>query len=309
MERRGGGSPSEFYTGRDFRTIPEYVRDIAKFDSFMQNAVIDSGLDPNSRAITEALIHGCFDSFKGQFYKIAVLSQMEPGFPQTTPREKVGLALFYAAGVIIDDTIDSPDFPKFSTPADFKSFLFNQEFQIGKPPKSYFIEQLTDFASVIFTPEKQKLVSNYIDSAAEAHWEYANRGKPGSYGLQDALDYRMRTTVEGARVSRQLVNLPVVDDKSMLWAQLLDDAIDMLSDARQESVNLWVGLANDTGEIGVILDEMNKKSRIPDLVRGYGIRRKMPLTLKRYKEMSAEETKSKWSQSSRTFNTILSILI
>ncbi len=309
METRGG-NPHEVYKDVKFRTIPEYFREFGRFKYFTRKDLVDTGYGLEERQLAHAVLDERFNnSLHGFTYKAGFLSLLEPGLPPNSAGERAGTALFIGATAIADDIIDDPSFPKFDSAEEFKQYLLAHKYRFEGKDIDTNISDLLDLAAIPFEYEKREVIANFLDSAGNAHWEYSQRGKPGNYGFDEAIDYRVRTTCDWVVAARDLLNVPQINDKPVLGGQLLDDAVDMISDLRCDRLNLYVGMANDTGELGILMDEVAKPSRIPNIVRGKFIRRNMPKTHEAYMDIYKAEFASKVSQGVRTLGRSLEFVI
>ncbi|MCL5433126.1 MAG: hypothetical protein M1524_03380 [Patescibacteria group bacterium] len=296
MERLRSNSQGE-NNARIFRSPIEYAHAFAGFRSSLKREVVSSDLDLPSQQKAIKFLRSFYDlSVKGILYRIPPIILNEPGFLGTNSRnERTGVALFTCLVCVVDDIIDSPDFPTFSSPEAFKEFLLTRQIALKGPknkeePNSISVGEIKDLLLLLYDPKRQNIINGFFDNATRNHLEYSVK-EPGDYGYDYAFSYRRATTGLAAETARELAGIEkdtfvISDGKRGTAAQLIDDAFDILDDAVNKRINLWIGMAKDVGEIGILLNLMRDKG---GFLRGRKIRRNMPKTLEKYMQVLENE--------------------
>lgn len=286
----------------------QQLAEIARFHSNFRRNLEQSTQDANTISLAESFFHDFHKKSLDDFlYRIGFLSLDEVDKPTTpnTADERVGTALFMPFIKRVDDIMDSPTYPRFSSTEAFKSHLLDQPVTFGEPPITLSVTELKNLVMRHFNPEKQQVLEDYINRAADSQFRHSHLGEPGTYGYDDVFRYKIETTVEWFVAARRLLNIPPDPGFPMFSAQLIDDAVDMSSDARNHHVNMWIGTARDTGELDILLSDTNnqeatgKLAKVKRLYEERQVRHRMPRTYEFYMEQINKEVSQKRSRAAK----------
>ena len=104
--------------------------------------------------------------------------------------------------------------------------------------------------------EKRNTVNSYLIAMSEIHANEEHKGKPGTYGFQDARDYRVRTNFPAIEAGLKLGNSLFTEESIaglVMGLQYLDDKKDWKKDAEEENKNLLLGMATDKEDLHYML--------------------------------------------------------
>lgn len=131
----------------------------------------------------------------------------------------------------------------------------------------------------LFPEPKAEKIATFFDDMLRIH-QGGEIYPAGSYSFADAEDYRSRTTMPFVHTVTDLIDLDparLADiDRCARTVQLADDATDVREDMGEQTMNLFVGLAADNGELGII------QSALEDPIKPRVLFKRPPQTHEQY---------------------------
>lgn len=167
------------------------------------------------------------------------------GEARPTPQEALGMLYFTQVIKTEDDALDR-NITHFSTPKELRDYLLTQE--IAGAPHST-VQDALEKSLACYSLDKQKAISSFLDEMVEVHLQNPQRGTPGSYSYQDAMEYRKSTNEPLLETFAKLTDTHSNRDRYRAIAhtwQLIEDGLDWTEDAQEQSKNLFLGMATDT---------------------------------------------------------------
>jgi hypothetical protein len=164
------------------------------------------------------------------------------------PGRRIAVVLFTALVVNIDDIIDDLQSPEFSSGEELLSYVLSQAFSVDG--KKIQLRKIYDRTLALLPSVKQVETVKFLSEMADLHVCVGNKGNPGEYGYNDALNYKIRTGVAYVATGLSLAESRLVYTDMGLTrfvtaVQAYDDGLDCLLDARNRKQNLYVGMARD----------------------------------------------------------------
>ncbi len=185
-------------------------------------------------------------SHKNRYSSVAAL---EVPHLELSPTEKLGVVFFISSIFAVDDLIDT-------NKKNGSTNLFSEQLDTLKVRDTGItVAQLRDKVYDSFAGDKRTLLERYYASMLELH-NQGHVAPAGTYSFKDAWEYKENTTVPFVETVADLVGFDANrrNDVSAgaMALQLVDDANDIAQDTQEESMNIYLGLATDNGELSQI---------------------------------------------------------
>lgn len=164
------------------------------------------------------------------------------------PNEQAGVIYFVSLVNAIDDHIDGIDKQRI------KGGSLRDQID-SLPVETTTVGELMSKTLDLLPEPKAEKVAIFFDKMFSIH-QPGELYPAGSYSFADANYYRSSTTMPFVHTVTDLIDLDprrLTDIDHCAWTvQLADDAKDVGEDMSEQTMNLFVGMASDNGELGVL---------------------------------------------------------
>lgn len=179
-----------------------------------------------------------------------------------TPQDQQDILEFCGIVANADDVLDSIPGPyRFESPEHCRDYILNQSILL--PDYETSVGDMVEAYSAHVSDDKQMLTNQFLDSMIQLHWQGNGKGHHGQYGLNEAKAYRKNTNGPYFVTGLQLLGMSEDEAVHKLAyikqpgnvMQLFDDALfDWQQDYTENSLNLFIGMAQDCGEMEGLVD-------------------------------------------------------